>query len=327
MHLTTRFARSVGMAALALMSLTCVAAPPKESKEPGADHPLVGRYAGSTLTDYQAKRFDSRGFVTGGTPDRSLVAENLQSVEGKSTVLLYKTAAGVSSLEVFRNFQASMKSRGFTDAYVCENNEGQPKRCPDPKQIAYKLVPFSGGAVENGQCFRNSRYAFFRKGAEATVGLLVGECLGNASPSRIFISVVEAANMATDQIVVPSAADMNAAFAAEGKIALYGIYFDTGKAEVKPESKPTLDAVAALLAGDPKLALVITGYTDNVGAFDANVALSKRRAESVAAALVAEHKIAAARLTAFGAGMTGPRAPNADDAGRAKNRRVELTPR
>jgi OOP family OmpA-OmpF porin len=295
-------------------------------KEPGVDHPLVGRYAGSTMTDYQSKRFDSRSFVTGGTPDRSLVAENVQSLEGKSTVLVYQSADGVSSLEVFRNFQASLKSRGFVESYVCENNEGQPKRCPDAKQIAYRLVPMSPTVVEYRQCFRVNRYALFRKGNEATIGLLVGECLGQNPPTRIFVSVLESATMATDQIIVPSASDIRSAFTSEGKIALYGIYFDTGRADLKPESKPTVDAIVNLLEGDPKLSLIITGYTDNAGDFAANVALSKRRAESVVAALVTR-KIAAGRLTAFGAGMTSPRAPNTEESGRAKNRRVELVPR
>ncbi|WP_222872448.1 OmpA family protein [Hankyongella ginsenosidimutans] len=72
---------------------------------------------------------------------------------------------------------------------------------------------------------------------------------------------------------------------------------------------------------------MITGYTDNVGGFDANVMLSKRRADAVVAALVRDYRIQPARLTGFGAGMTGPRAPNTDEAGRAKNRRVELAPR
>lgn len=311
------------------LALAAAALPPPAhaQKEPGTDHPLVGRYAGSTLVAHQSKRFDARAFVVKGQPDRSLTAEDLETIEGKSTTLIYQTPPAVSSLEVFRNFQASMKSRGFSEVYACENHEGQPKRCPDPKQISYKLAPLSGGVVESGQCYRNNRYALFRKGREVTVGLLVGECLGSNPPARVWISVTESARMATDQIVVPSAADMNAAFAAEGKIALYGIFFDTGKAEIKPESQPTLSAIAALLAGEPKLNLVITGYTDNVGGFDANVALSKRRAEAVVAALVSEHKVAAARLTAFGAGMTGPRAANTDEAGRAKNRRVELMPR
>jgi OmpA-OmpF porin, OOP family len=57
------------------------------------------------------------------------------------------------------------------------------------------------------------------------------------------------------------------------------------------------------------------------------LALSKRRADSVVSALVADYKVPAVRLTACGAGMTGPRAPNTDDTGRSKNRRMDLTPR
>jgi OmpA-OmpF porin, OOP family len=294
---------------------------------PGNDHPVVGRYEGSRLIGYLQKPFEARAFVIGGTADRSLVPADAQTIEGKSTLLAYDTKPGLSALEVFRNFQASLKAKGLTEAYICENNEGQPKRCPDPKQIAYRVVPFGGTVVEGGQCFKNSRYALYRKGSELTVALYVSDCFGANVAPRVLVSVLEAAAMATDQIVIPSPADMTKAFGAEGKIALYGVYFDTGRAEVKADSKPTLDNIAALLNAEPKLAVIITGYTDNVGSFESNLLLSKQRAESVVAALVTNYKIPAARLTAFGAGMTGPRAPNIDEAGRSKNRRVELSPR
>jgi OmpA-OmpF porin, OOP family len=260
---------------------------------PGNDHPVVGRYEGSRLIGYLQKPFEARAFVIGGTADRSLVPADAQTMEGKSTLLAYDTKLGLSALEVFRNFQ----------------------------------VPFGGTVVEGGQCFKNSRYALYRKGSELTVALYVSDCFGANVAPRVLVSVLEAAAMATDQIVVPSPADMTKAFGAEGKIALYGVYFDTGRAEVKADSKPTLDNIAALLNAEPKLAVIITGYTDNVGSFESNLLLSKQRAESVVAALVTNYKIPAARLTAFGAGMTGPRAPNIDEAGRSKNRRVELSPR
>ncbi len=109
-----------------------------------------------------------------------------------------------------------------------------------------------------------------------------------------------------------------------GHIALYGIYFDTDKAVLKPESRPTLEQIAKLLASQPQLNVFIVGHTDSQGAYDYNLDLSKRRAEAVAAELVKSFRIAQARLRTAGVGLLAPVGTNATDAGRALNRRVEL---
>ena len=109
-----------------------------------------------------------------------------------------------------------------------------------------------------------------------------------------------------------------------GHVALYGIYFDTDKADLKPESQPALEEIAKLLKQDPSLKLYVVGHTDNVGAYDYNIGLSERRAAAVVKELTAKHGIAAARLKPAGVGMLSPVAPNDSEEGRAKNRRVEL---
>jgi outer membrane protein OmpA-like peptidoglycan-associated protein len=109
-----------------------------------------------------------------------------------------------------------------------------------------------------------------------------------------------------------------------GHIALYGIYFDTDKATLKPESRPTLEQIAKLLTTQPQLNVFIVGHTDNQGAYDYNVDLSRRRAEAVAAELARSYRIAPARLRTAGVGFLAPVGSNASDSGRALNRRVEL---
>jgi flagellar motor protein MotB len=86
----------------------------------------------------------------------------------------------------------------------------------------------------------------------------------------------------------------------------------------------TMDEIGKLLVANKSLRLLVVGHTDNVGGFAPNVDLSKRRAEAVVAQLVAQFRIDAKRLQAFGVSYASPIASNADDAGRAKNRRVEL---
>ena len=87
-----------------------------------------------------------------------------------------------------------------------------------------------------------------------------------------------------------------------------------------------MDEIAKLLKTDAALKLRVVGHIDNQGGLDSNIALSKRRAEAVNAALVSQHGIAAGRLSACVVGDLAPVASNTDEAGRAKNRRVELVP-
>ncbi len=138
----------------------------------------------------------------------------------------------------------------------------------------------------------------------------------------IWLRIVE--KKAMEQHVV---ADM-AAFAndinATGHAAVYGILFDTGKADIKPDSAPVLEEIAKLLKADPALKLHVVGHTDNEGTIDGNMKLSAARAQAVVRALTSQHGIAAARLTAFGCGQYAPVASNSTPDGRAKNRRVEL---
>ena len=109
-----------------------------------------------------------------------------------------------------------------------------------------------------------------------------------------------------------------------GRVAVYGIYFDTDKAEVKAGSEKALQEIVKMLQSDPGMKLYVVGHTDNVGAFDHNVRLSKDRAASVVGALTKQYGIAASRLIPYGDGPTAPVASNDSDSGRAKNRRVEL---
>ena len=138
----------------------------------------------------------------------------------------------------------------------------------------------------------------------------------------IWLTVVEKAGMA--QVIVANADALGNDIKSTGHAAVYGIYFDTGKSEVKPESQAALQEVAKLLSSDPGLKLLVVGHTDSVGQLDANMKLSQARAEAVVQVLIKSHGVAATRLKAQGAGPIAPVATNRTEEGRAKNRRVEL---
>ena len=138
------------------------------------------------------------------------------------------------------------------------------------------------------------------------------------------LDILETKAMEQNMVVV-SASEIGKALTASGKVAIYGILFDTGKADIKPESKASLEQIAAyLVKSDPSARLHVVGHTDTVGGFDSNLALSRRRAEAVVAALGRDYGIAASRLQPNGVASLAPVASNSSEEGRAKNRRVEL---
>jgi flagellar motor protein MotB len=132
---------------------------------------------------------------------------------------------------------------------------------------------------------------------------------------------------AMKQDVVANAEVFSNDIQATGHAAVYGIYFDTGKSEVKPESDAALAEIAKLLAADAKLLVNVVGHTDNVGTVESNMALSQARADAVVKALTARHGVGAQRLKPYGVGPLAPVASNDTDEGKAKNRRVELVKR
>lgn len=102
-----------------------------------------------------------------------------------------------------------------------------------------------------------------------------------------------------------------------------GITFDFNSYAIRPEFQSTLQEVARTLAAYPQTYVDVLGHTDSVGADAYNQRLSEQRAQSVADYL-AVRGIASARIATRGYGETMPIATNDTDAGRAKNRRVEI---
>jgi OOP family OmpA-OmpF porin len=139
---------------------------------------------------------------------------------------------------------------------------------------------------------------------------------------KYFLTIVQMEGMA--QEIKATAELLAKGLQAEGHMAVEGIYFDTGKADLKPESAAAVGEIAKLLKADPALKVFVVGHTDGVGSVESNLTLSQNRAQSVMQALIKDHGIDAARLKAYGCGPYAPVATNDTEEGRTKNRRVEL---
>ena len=110
---------------------------------------------------------------------------------------------------------------------------------------------------------------------------------------------------------------------AGSNIVLHNVFFDAGKASMRPESTAELERVVRLLNDSPKLKLQVCGHTDEASSIDANQSLSERRAQAITTYLI-QHKIKPERVTATGYGATVPLTSNKSDAGRQYNRRTEF---
>lgn len=127
-----------------------------------------------------------------------------------------------------------------------------------------------------------------------------------------------------EQEIVANADAMGNDINSTGHVSIYGIFFDTGKSEIKPESDAAIEQISLLLKNNGSLKLYVVGHTDNVGTIDANMKLSKDRANAVVNALTTKYAIPAERLLSYGVASLTPVASNDSEEGRAKNRRVEL---
>ena len=143
----------------------------------------------------------------------------------------------------------------------------------------------------------------------------------------ILLEVVKTVPMENKMVTVDAGA-MAKEVATTGHVALYGIYFDTDKVDIKPESATAIGEIAKFLKADPGIVVYIVGHTDNVGGNGQyNLDLSRRRSEAVRKALVSRFGIADDRLSSSGYGAAVPKDTNDTPKGRARNRRVELVRR
>lgn len=121
--------------------------------------------------------------------------------------------------------------------------------------------------------------------------------------------------------------NLDAGLVTKGHIAIYDIYFETGKSEIKGESYDALKTIAEYLKAHSDKKYLVVGHTDNAGDFNANIKLSHERAKAVVRGLIVDHSVNKEQLKSYGVGPAAPVSSNSTDEGKAKNRRVEIVER
>lgn len=207
------------------------------------------------------------------------------AVEGVLERNVYHCAENVSLLAMARNAEGALKAAGYTTVF--------------------------SGTADNGNPAVTAR-----KG-----GVWVSVETGINGEQTYTATVVHSQEM--EQQMAASAEEWETSINATGSCSIYGVLFDSGKSSIQPSSASCLNEMVKLLRKNAGWKMQVEGHTDNVGGKEANAKLSQARADAVRTWLTG-HGVAADRLTAKGFGETKPVSPNVDEAGRSKNRRVDL---
>ena len=291
-------------------------------------HQIISRYPGSVIKWYDVQEFDRYKIAVGPVKGYRHIDDWL-AVEGKVTRIFYTLSGSRSSNEVYLNYLKALKKNGFEiladGMFGSSNVRGEigargwlgvyfrENTIPPRVQLLTGSSTSGGSAFVAGKLTKNN----------ATVYVAVS--LAQYSDEKVFymIDIIEEQPV-EDEFIFVNADIMLNELKANGKIVLYGIFFDFDKANVKPESEPTLKEIANLLKNNLKLNLFVVGHTDMKGKLNYNLELSKRRADAVVNELVKNYSINSKRLSPDSVGPLAPVATNETEAGRKKNRRVEL---
>ena len=296
----------------------------------------LARVTGSQIIGYSQSDYDA-GYLI-GLDDTGKPA--LKQPEGRAYRILYLTPEGTTPTAAARNYVTAIDNLGeVTEDYICRNDacrkhtfakglwsKGTFPPTEGVKHPYYLLGTATGFEQPN---YRSVRIVAGDRTMDVGVFVVV---IRSANSNReligrtlVLLDVIEREAFAPSLELI-EADEIQRVVRETGRIALYGIQFDTNEATLKPESGATLAEIVKALSADPTLRLYVVGHTDDVGNLEYNMALSERRAQTVVAALT-EAGISPSRLTPLGVGPASPVATNASDAGQTRNRRVELVAR
>jgi len=348
---------SVTSVCLSLLATSIVAQTlPTVDVTGASDSPVAGRLPGALIVshyqsaldraEYPKSRLKNREGRVGNnvypaSPDEAL------TIEGARTRNVYLMDADVQPFFAMRAYEDSLTGQGAEVAYFCRADScgGTINRAGglggNRMSLAYYLWPdnrilddqnSAGYCAQTGYISDQEYRLFHDPAKETTVSVHAyrlnpsqfSSCKTHFEGRVVVVVDVVSPNTKSLELSVVSSDQMQDEIAETGKIALYGILFDSGKDSLRTESTETISQIAALMQAERDLRLLIVGHTDSKGSFGYNQDLSERRAGSVVRALVNQHGIASSRLFPVGVSFASPVATNDTEDGRAQNRRVEL---
>lgn len=297
------------------------------------DHPIITRYPGSVLRWYATENHLAYRVPVGPVTGYRQIAKTLE-IEGRVTRLYY-TLDGTTRTddEVYRNYRDALTSAGFeilAAGYEAAGSRSVAVGSRSYREVLLLLNPWNDNRGAVNEMSRGSATSggggtvVGRKvRASDTVYVLASVYRFRADRISTLIDVIEVAAVESGLVSVNAEA-IGAGIRDNGRVVLDGLLFDFDKATLQAASEPTLAQIARYLKSVPAKRFFVVGHTDAKGTLSYNQELSTARARSVMDALVTRHQIPRAQLDAHGVGQLVPAFTNASDAGRARNRRVEL---
>lgn len=263
-----------------------------------------------------------------------------QRIEGPMTQTAWRIdTPGLSTLEILAPLRSQLRDEGFATLFECETVE-----CGGfDFRYNTSILPEPEMHVDLG----DFRFLSASRGNEA-VSLVVSRSSSAGFVQMIHIGgtvgappVLTASTKASDAaqpLAVPrqsmeapeiptaggAATQIGTRLLAGGSVALDDLIFASGTSGLSEGAYASLAELAAWLSDNPDLRVAIVGHTDASGGLEGNIALSRKRAQSVRQWLITNHAIPAAQIEAEGVGYLSPRASNLTEDGRQQNRRVEV---
>lgn len=298
------------------------------------EHPLVTRYPGQEIRWQQIENYMPYRIPIGPVTGYRQIGDWIDT-QGRVTRTFYRyqgTDRGYA--EVYKNYLDALTAEGFDILAqgISADRRGAAVGSRQWSEILFRENPatkpgevgtlFSGTSSSGGA----GAIVATKERAAGIVYVLINVEQHSAKYIGTLIDIIEEEAAETGLVAVDAEA-IGADITEYGRVVLDGIYFEFNQATIKPESGQALDAIAEYLAANSDKVFYIVGHTDSVGTFAYNEKLSADRARAVVDTLIQAHGVDSARLQPHGVGPLVPVYSNGTDAGREKNRRVELVER
>lgn len=253
-------------------------------------HPLFSNMANFEASSCQTREFDKTAFTI---RNKEKGSSEVVEKSGELTEVSFKWNGEwekrPSPLQIYQNYDNAIRQAGG--------------------QILFRVDDTNGGV--HGKLVKGGSTYWIKVNTDGS--------------GYYYLTSIKEAAMRQDVVVTAEA--IKKGLAEEGKVIFYGIYFDTDKATIKPESSKSLEEMARFLKANMGQKVYIVGHTDNTGDFQHNLTLSKQRAEAVVSTLIEKHNVNPAQVLAEGVGPLAPVANNTGEEQKARNRRVEMVQR
>ncbi|NOY22200.1 MAG: OmpA family protein [Acidobacteria bacterium] len=295
------------------------------------NYPLISRFSGSIIQYYKVLKWDK--YVLPVSP---IVPEGggktwkkKLAVAGKITRIQYSVSQDNNSIFVYTNYLNALKKADWKILFTGSSDRELGNDSSEWCNYYYGSDGLNQGRFGNSfgpggdnHCYIAAEYQDEDRTVYAAIYIVDYE----EGPKGLAFTLItqDTIEIQNPKIGLVTAKIMTDKIHSKGHVALDGVYFETGKATLKENSKAALMNIASFLKANSNKKFYVVGHTDNTGAFDRNMALSLNRAKAVRNTMVQQYQIPASQLKAAGVGPLTPVLSNSTDEGRARNRRVEI---